>query len=143
MRFASGPLDWLAGGSLHTRTQIITSDFEHFVEESDRELRERDCGHGIDFPHDCYYNTHNGLKHYHDFEKGIPLSETYPAVREKYNRRLARFQRVYPIFTRYAVRNSRTLIRRQQIKRFIIRTFTALIPCKKWRKLYGQSEITW
>lgn len=233
MRFASGPLDWLAGGSLHTRTQIITSDFEHFMEESDLELRERDFGHGIDFPHDYYYNTSNGLKHYHDFKKGIPLSETYPAVREKYNRRIARFQRdlsskrvlliwfsleqshsdeevlccceqilhkyegnrhnihflviehreappykqlstniirhnleipdksrkdfnvtmgntqrIAPIFTLYAVRNSRTLIRRQKLKRFIIRTLTAFIPTKKWRKaarryMYGQSEITW
>lgn len=92
MRFASGPLDWLAGGDLHTRTQIITTDFEHFMEESELELRERDFGHGTDFPHDYYYNTANGLKHYHDFKKGIPLSETYPAVREKYNRRIARFQ---------------------------------------------------
>lgn len=233
MRFASGPLDWLAGGTLHTRTQMITSDFKLFMEESDLELRERDFGYGIDFPHDYYFNTSNGLKHYHDFKKGIPLAETYPAVREKYNRRIARFQRdlstkralliwfsmgqshsdeevlscceqilhkyeanrqnihfliiehasppqtnrlsfnilrynigtadetsrdfnttmgniqrISPIFTHYAVRNSRTLLRRKKIKRFIIRALTVLIPTKKWRrearrKMYGQSEITW
>lgn len=233
MRFASGPLDWLAGGSLHTRTQIITSDFEHFMEEADLELRERDSEHGIEFPHDYYYNKTNGLKHYHDFKKGLPLSETYPAVREKYNRRIARFQRdlstrktlliwfsigqshndeevlccceqilhkyegnrhnihfliiesgypherkqlstniirynidipdesrndfnvtmgntrrIYPIFTSYAVRNSRSLMRRQKIKRFVIRALTALIPSKKWRKIARRkmdrhTEITW
>ena len=32
------------------------------------------------------------MKHYHDFLKKRPLSETYPAAREKYNRRIARFE---------------------------------------------------
>ena len=35
-----------------------------------------------------------------------------------------------PIFTSYAVRNSRSLIRRKKIKRLIIRALTVLIPTK-------------
>lgn len=68
--------------------------------------------------------------------------------RKDFNVTMGNTQCVAPIFTQYAVRNSRTLIRHKKIKRFIIRTLTAFIPAKKWRKaarrrMYGQSDITW
>lgn len=92
MRFASGPLDWLSGGNLRMRTQTIANHFQNFMNEADLELRERDFGKGEIFPHDFYFNTANGLKHYHDFKTGVPLEESYPQVQEKYKRRIARFE---------------------------------------------------
>ncbi|MGN0828841.1 MAG: DUF1796 family putative cysteine peptidase [Akkermansia sp.] len=94
MRFSSGPLDWLAGGSFSERIGMIVSDFARFMEAEDLEYVPRDVGEGISSPHDLYRNRSNGLKHYHDFKMGLPLAETYPAVRAKYDRRIKRLQNV-------------------------------------------------
>ena len=78
-----------------------------------------------------------------DFEFLI-LNETP----KRFQRDKGNTRRIYPIFTSYAVRNSRSLMRRQKIKRFVIRALTALIPTKKWRKIAQRkmdrhTEITW
>lgn len=91
MRFASGPFDWIAGGTLETRINTITTGFEDFLRLPDLELRERDFGFGLTFAHDYYLNVHNGFRHYHDFKTAVPLEQTYPAVKEKYQRRIKRF----------------------------------------------------
>lgn len=91
MRFAAGPFDWLAGGSFHTRAEAILSEFKDFLNREDLELRERDFDHDLVHEHDYYYNNRNQLRHYHDFKAGMPLSETFPAVQNKYQRRINRF----------------------------------------------------
>lgn len=232
MRFASGPFDWLAGGNFETRIHAIETDFCDFMREQDLELRERDFGFDLTFAHDYYHNVHNDLRHYHDFKTGIPLVETYPAVMEKYQRRMKRFigdlankrtlliwyaleqttsdetilaccnkiidrfgknvhflivehaecdgveykrlgdnierftarlqvldknghvktmgdsSKMTKILKGYAVRNSRSLYLRKQIKRTLVRISTLFIPIKSVRrkvrrKLYNENALDW
>ena len=86
LQIFSYPLDWLFGADFIRRCEILTSKFEHFIEMKDLEYiyteRSISC--------DAYHNKHNGLTFNHDFLKDKNLSETYPAVKEKYDRRIKR-----------------------------------------------------
>ena len=86
LQFASYPLDWLFGSDLAGRVDIVASRFTRFLEETDLTYtyseRSISC--------DAYHNAFNDLTFNHDFESGKELKETYPAVKEKYNRRIKR-----------------------------------------------------
>lgn len=86
LQLASFPLDWVSGGDLKTRTDLVTGGFAGWMSE--------DAWTRIDNPgafgHDTYLNRRTGLVHPHDFDQGQPLSVSYPAVKAKYDRRVAR-----------------------------------------------------
>ena len=86
LQMASYPFDWLFGSNLHGRANILTSGFERFIDIGDLEFafseRSIYC--------DAYHNKYNDLTFNHDFATGIDLTETYPAVRAKYDRRINR-----------------------------------------------------
>lgn len=86
LQFASYPLDWLFGSDLAGRVDIVASRFERFLEIDDLGYayseRSISC--------DAYHNAFNDLTFNHDFEAGKDLKETYPAVKEKYDRRIKR-----------------------------------------------------
>ena len=86
LQFASYPLDWLFGSDLAGRIDIVASRFERFLEIDDLSYvyseRSISC--------DAYHNEFNDLTFNHDFESGKELKETYPAVKEKYDRRIKR-----------------------------------------------------
>ena len=86
LQLASYPFDWLFGSDFPGRVDVITSGFKNFIDEQDLEfvfsVRSTRC--------DAYHNKHNDLTFNHDFERGKDLSETYPSVREKYDRRIGR-----------------------------------------------------
>lgn len=86
LQFASYPLDWLFGSDLAGRVDIVASRFERFLEETDLtyaySIRSISC--------DAYHNAFNDLTFNHDFEFGKELKETFPAVKEKYDRRIKR-----------------------------------------------------
>lgn len=87
LRLSSGPFDWLMGTSLPFRADLIAHDFVGWLEVDDFERIAGD-GHFTTIP---YRNRKTGFKHIHDFAQGRPFAETYPEVREKYRRRIARF----------------------------------------------------
>lgn len=86
LQLASFPLDWVSGGDLRARTDLVTGGFADWMAE---ESWTRIDNPGA-FGHDTYLNRRTGLVHPHDFGKGQPLAVSYPAVKAKYDRRVAR-----------------------------------------------------
>ena len=87
LRLSSGPFDWLLGPGMKARVDLIVRDFEGWLEPGDFEF----LGNPNKFEHDSYRNRKTGYKFSHDFEIGTPFEVSFPAVREKYMRRIARF----------------------------------------------------
>ena len=86
LRQFSSPFDWLFGSDFVSRCKILTSDFERFLEEKDLEYSHSERSISCD----AYYNRYNDLTFNHDFEAKKELKETFPQVKEKYNRRINR-----------------------------------------------------
>lgn len=86
LQYASYPLDWLFGSDFNGRVDILVSNFDKFIEQSDLQysysVRSISC--------DAYFNNKNKITFNHDFPTGIPLEESYPMVAEKYQRRINR-----------------------------------------------------
>ncbi|MBE6443117.1 MAG: hypothetical protein E7020_00420 [Alphaproteobacteria bacterium] len=86
LQYASYPLDWLFGSDFNGRMDILVSDFNKFIEQSDLQYsyseRSISC--------DAYLNNKNQITFNHDFPAGISLEESYPMVAEKYQRRINR-----------------------------------------------------
>ena len=86
LQFKSYPLDWLFGSDFIGRCKIVASCFKRFLEYSDLEYsyseRSISC--------DAYHNKYNDLTFNHDFGAGLDLKQTYPAVKDKYDRRISR-----------------------------------------------------
>ncbi len=74
------------GSDLKGRIDIVASKFQRFLEIQDLVYtyseRSISC--------DAYHNTYNDLTFNHDFLSQKSLNETFPAVSEKYNRRIQR-----------------------------------------------------
>lgn len=86
LQFKSYPLDWLFGSDFIGRCKIVASCFKRFLEYSDLEYtyseRSISC--------DAYHNKYNDLTFNHDFSAGLDLKQTYPTVKDKYDRRISR-----------------------------------------------------
>lgn len=91
LRVTSGPFDWLTKADFETRIQLILDEFKNFLNKEDLnllpELDEKNKNRG----HVSYANTRTDFYFYHDFPSGISLDESYPEVKEKYERRIKRF----------------------------------------------------
>lgn len=82
----SYPFDWLYGSNLLDRVKILTSRFENFLRKEDLVF-----AHAVSSVScDAYYNNFNDITFNHDFPMGIPLDESFPEVKAKYNRRINR-----------------------------------------------------
>ena len=93
LRDMSSPFDWIGQGGvlLEERVRLIEEDFERFLELKNLRKLEKPSVDG-DPAHDYYVDAGTGLLHYHDFPVGVPLEECYASVRQKYERRIARFK---------------------------------------------------
>ena len=96
LRAASGPLDWIGESpeGLRKSVELIATDFKDFLRECNLVLLDHPAGAHDDLENDYYRDTATGMLVYHEFAAGEPLSETFPAVRSKYDRRIARFYRL-------------------------------------------------
>lgn len=83
----SYPFDWLYGCEFIERINLLTSEFEHFINIEDLEYIESRVSPNH---YDIYRNKKNGLVFNHDFPLNIPLSESYENVKFKYERRINR-----------------------------------------------------
>lgn len=87
LQFQSYPLDWLFGGSITSRMDLLLNNFENFINKDDlTKVGERENP----LPCDIYYNNSNGLTFNHDFALRQDINDTYPSVKEKYDRRIKR-----------------------------------------------------
>lgn len=87
LRQASYPLDWLYGGDIETRTQLLISNFKDFINKEDLELvgkRENPI------PCDIYRNKQNNIVFNHDFPLNGSIDNDYYSIKEKYDRRINR-----------------------------------------------------
>ena len=84
LQIESYPMDWIFGASFMDRIQIVASDFKGFFEAKDLVFK------GPNGKTDIYANKRNNLVFNHDFPMNVPFEDAYPAVREKYNRRIGR-----------------------------------------------------
>lgn len=87
MQFASMPFDWAGGEVLRDHAEVIAGDFKDFMPFEELEYR----GPNEEKNGDIYYNRRNGIAFYHDFPYQVPLTESYPALKAKYDRRISRF----------------------------------------------------
>ena len=89
LQFASYPLDWTGEPDVGTGARLVSSDFAGWFEPGDFELV--DVRHGAGFCTRCYRNRRTGLGYSHEFSDFEPFEETFPGVRQTYDRRVARF----------------------------------------------------
>lgn len=94
LRQMSGPLDWVGRGEngFETHLRLISTDFEGFLRKEALVVYRNQHLAGVDdMKHDYYLDSGTGMYVFHDFPSGVPLDESYPEVRRKYDRRIARF----------------------------------------------------
>ena len=82
MQFASFPLDWITGGTIATRTALVTSSFDGWMEKDD--------------------NRKTGFTHLHDFPDA-PIETSLHDVSEKHRRRAQRLTRLIESSSRILV----------------------------------------
>ncbi|MBO7721989.1 MAG: hypothetical protein J6T01_06250 [Kiritimatiellae bacterium] len=98
LRSASGPLDWMAGSprGLALNVSLVCGGFEGFLRKDRLRPMENLKTESDDLDHDYYMDEGTGMASYHDFPAGVPLEQSYAKVREKYDRRIARFYATVP-----------------------------------------------
>ena len=87
LQFKSYPLDWLYGADLKTRIDFVVNGFQDFINKEDL-IKAGEREHPL--PCDIYANTRNQIVFNHDFALHQNLDDTYPGVKEKYDRRIKR-----------------------------------------------------
>ncbi len=90
LQFASFPWDWIAFPELPERAELMCNGYRGWLELEDLELVQRGPSGGSDH----YLNRRNGVIFNHDFPAGVPAAESFAAVKEKYDRRIARLDRL-------------------------------------------------
>lgn len=91
LQFATYPLDWVAGGDIIHRTKIMISGCENFIQLETLEKFAENMLSRV--PKHVCKNTANQLVFNHDFPLHLPIEESFPAVKAKYDRRVARLQK--------------------------------------------------
>lgn len=96
LRTASYPFDWIGTWTIGMTgvAELVDRDFEGFLKmENLRKAANPPRGPHDDHEHDYYRDLVVGMDFAHDFLTDVPLEETYPAVRDKFDRRIDRFYR--------------------------------------------------
>ena len=88
-RSFSGPFDWLNGGTLESRINLINTEFKDFLNKDDLEEIIMENDNQPDKKR--YKNTRTGLCFHHDWLAANPFLSEYISVKEKYDRRINRF----------------------------------------------------
>ena len=90
LQFASFPWDWIVFPSLPERAELMCSGYRGWLEREDLEIVKKGPANGKD----VYRNRRNGILYNHDFVAGVRLEEAFPAVKAKYERRIAHLDRL-------------------------------------------------
>ncbi|WP_297299047.1 DUF1796 family putative cysteine peptidase [uncultured Brachyspira sp.] len=84
LRKSSSPLDWVYGGNIYKRLEIVNNKFNRFMEFEDLFFSHIK---GISF---IYRNKYTGLSFPHEFKSDKINNDEYLLVKEKYERRINR-----------------------------------------------------
>ena len=95
LQFASFPLDWVSGGTLAMRTNLVVSHFAGWLEKEDFSYHGVNPKNGLG----VFINRRTDFRHPHDFPVG-PIDQTYGEVCEKYRRRIERLYRMIDVSQR-------------------------------------------
>ena len=95
LQLLSFPFDWIGPNAdnvgwdddVRRRTDLICCEFNDWLHVEDFSYRSDHPTNGKSI----YFNKALHLVFIHDFPKGIPLTESFPSIRDKYRRRIARF----------------------------------------------------
>lgn len=90
----SYPFDWLTNAPFENRIELIVNDFNNFLNISDLELMQKPVGFSSDNNHDYYVNKKTQLYFWHDFPSNAIIENSFPAVFEKYQRRIDRLYKI-------------------------------------------------
>ncbi len=91
LRLTSGPVDWLTNASFEDRFDCLLNDFDGFMNIKDFRFLPKNPNVSNDTSCDYYENVKTHFYFYHDFPIGCDFKKTFPLVKEKYERRIARF----------------------------------------------------
>lgn len=91
LRSTSGPMDWITTANFQERFEMLLNNFDGFINPDNFEFLPKNPNIANDENCDYYRNTKTHFDFYHDFPTGVPFSESFPSVYEKYNRRIKRF----------------------------------------------------
>ena len=93
LRMVSGPFDWHAQekDALLPNVKLIETDFRGFLKQESLVKFDKSSDEINNTDKDFYRDSETGISFYHDFPRGVDLKDSYPAVRAKYERRIARF----------------------------------------------------
>ena len=85
LRKFSAPFDWVAGATFEERMNFLLNDFQNFLNKEDLKY------HGKrEYPEPCdiYYNRRTHIIFNHDFPLFKSFDESFPKVKERYQRRI-------------------------------------------------------
>ncbi len=91
LRSCSGPFDWLTNADFKTRFDLMTHDFDGFLDVDCLKKMEKPTAFPADKNNDYYENIKTGLYFWHDFPADMSFDKAYPRVKKKYDRRIRRF----------------------------------------------------
>ena len=91
LRLTSGPFDWLTNAGFEQRFDLILNDFENFLNKEDLIPMPKPTQFPADKNNDYYENKRTGLYFWHDFPADKSFDQSYPLIKQKYNRRIDRF----------------------------------------------------
>lgn len=86
----SYPFDWLTKASFSSRLDVILSNFSNFLNKEDLYFLEKPKNGLVDDKCDYWADKRYDFYFYHDFPAGIDFNNSYPAIKEKYDRRIKR-----------------------------------------------------
>ena len=84
-QFQSLPFDWILVPDLHTVHTALSTHFADFMKFENMEFKCKESEQT-----DIYFDRLTGFGFWHDFPHGVALEQSFRAVKEKYNRRIAR-----------------------------------------------------
>ena len=91
LQFYTYPIDWVAGGDIIHRTKLILNGCENLIKlESLEKFAENMLSR---VPKHVCKNKENQMVFNHDFPLHMTIEESFPAVKAKYDRRIARLKK--------------------------------------------------
>ena len=85
------PFDWLTRASFTTRIDLICNNFENFLRKENIYKLGFPYNTRINCEHADYEDKKLEFNFYHDFNKNLEFTDAFNDVKNKYNRRIARF----------------------------------------------------
>lgn len=86
LKTSAYPFDWIVGMPFEKRLELIENHFHGFLEKENM----RPINRKFPFVHAPFLDTRTNFHFLHDFSADHPFEETFPEIKSKYNRRIAR-----------------------------------------------------